>query len=390
MTEGPRITAIIPCLNEQGAIAQTVRGVDAALRSLDPNHEIIVVDNGSTDNSLSIIQSLSKELPSVRTITEDIRGYGAAYLAGIDAAQGALIVMIDGDDSYDPSDIKTLVQAIRTGADIAIGDRLTSLMDEDAMPALHRYFGNPVLSFVARLCFGLTISDTQCGLRVAKTMALRALDLRALGMEFATEMLAKAQIAGAVISEAPISYRKRIGVSKLRSFADGWRHVRFMLLFSPFWVFFAPGAVAAALGTIIGLILLVRPIPLLGITLIAHPMFACALLVIIGYQSMLFAGFSKAYGLVHLSIESLAIRKILSYFTLERGLILGTILAITGFGILTGLAYNWAQSGYGTLDAFKEGVVALTLTTLGVQTALSAIMLSILGIPARTPHPSHE
>ena len=227
------ISVVLPCLNEAGGITKCIKDIHTAVATTSFSYEVVVCDNGSTDDS-----AVLAEQAGARVVAESRRGYGSAYLTGIRAARGRYIVLADADGTYDFYKIPVFVKALEAGHDFVVGNRFAGVMEPGAMPWLHRYVGNPILSALLRAWFGVRVRDAHCGMRAIERSAYDKLKLKTTGMEFASEMIIRAGRAGLIIAEVPLNYRKRVGDSKLRTFRDGWRHLRFMLLFAPGVVFF--------------------------------------------------------------------------------------------------------------------------------------------------------
>lgn len=380
MDTKPKISIILPCLNEAEAIPECIESIQQTIVHHQLPAEIIVVDNASTDTSAEIVQKLQTSIPYLRLIHEPRRGYGSAYQAGFKAAQGETIVMLDIDTTYDASEIVSFLDMLNTGAMFVIGNRFTGRMSKNAMPWLHRYIGNPILSYLVRLLFGTRVQDVHCGMRAFKKEILPRLRLKTTGMEFASEMVIKALKAHIAIAEVPISYHARTGTSKLRSFADGWRHLRFILLYSPFVLFFIPGVVLFGIGVLTMSIIYFSKLEVLGIRFIVHPIFLSSLLSIIGFQLMAFAGFAKAYAVTHLGEESHFLEKILRYISIEKAVLIGFTAIAIGAAIYAYILYVWITNDFGSLNEIKNAVVGLTLATLGVQVISTSFMASIIGI----------
>ncbi len=376
MTAKPEISIVIPCLNEELAIEQCIRDACAASESA----EIIVVDNGSTDRSVSIMQNLQKEIPALVLVQQPSRGYGSAYISGLSQATGSYIYMSDGDGTYDFALLPQFISKLKDGCDIVIGNRFVSPLPKNVMPWHHRYIGNPLLSFITRAFFKIKVRDVHCGARAITKSAFNTLPLNTAGMEFASEMIIKAARKNLSFGEVPVPYRPRIGTSKLNSFSDGWKHLRFILLYSPLYLFFLPGAVACSIGIISMIVLYFSNPTIFGITLFFHPMFLSSALAIVGYQLILFSMFSKIYAITHLSDQSTTFERLFKIFTIEKAAIAGVILSLLGALVFLAIALRWISSGFGALNEVKNSIVALTLLVIGMQTLFSGFMLSTLGI----------
>ena len=376
MSPKPEISVVIPCLNEEMAIEQCVRDAHAASELA----EIVVVDNGSTDKSVSIIQNLQKEIPSLVLVQQSSRGYGNAYIAGLSEAKGAYIYLSDGDGTYDFALLPQFISKLKDGCDIVIGNRFALPLQKNVMPWHHRYIGNPLLSLITRAFFKIKVRDVHCGARAITKAAFNTLSLNTGGMEFASEMIIKAARKNLSFGEVSVLYRPRIGTSKLNSLSDGWRHLRFILLYSPLYLFFLPGVVACSIGIISMLILYFTAPTIFGITFFFHPMFLSSALAIVGYQLILFAMFSKIYAITHLGDRGASFEKLFKVFTIEKAAIAGIALSLLGGLVFAAIALRWISSGFGPLDEVRNSIVALTLLVIGMQTLFSGFMLSTLGI----------
>lgn len=372
--KSPELSVVLPCRNEEESLGSCLQQIREVLEASNISAEIIVSDS-SVDNSPQIARRFN-----VTLVKHDKEGYGMAYLEGFKAASGKYIFCADPDGSYDFAEIPRFLDCLRGGYDFVIGNRFKGRIARGAMPWLHRYIGNPVLSLIVKMFFGARISDTQCGMRALTKEALDKLRLKALGMEFASEMIIKAVQKRIKVKELPINYYQRIGKSKLKSFADGWRHLRFMLLYSPLFLFFVPGLMLFLLGfSSMSWLYLMSP-AIFGIKLSYHPMFVSAVLVIVGYQVMLFSLFAKTYAITHLGEENRFIQSLYRYVTIEKASLAGILVVFAGVIIYITIFFKWINSGLGAMQEIKLSIVALTLIAFGIQTIFSSFMLSILGI----------
>ncbi len=380
------VSVVMPCLNEEATIAFCIEKAQRALKGLGIRGEVIVADNGSTDNSVPIAQALG-----ARVVHQPIRGYGAAYLAGIAAAQGKLIVIGDSDDTYDFSEMERFLQPLREGYELVMGSRFKGEIKPGAMPKLHRYIGNPILTGILNLLFRAGVSDAHCGMRAFTRDAYEKLNLQTTGMEFASEMVIKAAKAKLKMTEVPITYSPRQGESKLSSFRDGWRHLRFMLMLSPTYLFLVPGALFFLIGLGGTVALLPGPlqigghVPILGIPLRAtydvHVMTLTSLLALLGTQVILLGLYARTYAMVSgLEKQDKLIAFLFRHFSLEKGLLFGASAFAFGFIVDGWIAYQWVQSGMGALNEVRTALFALLLMALGVSFIFSSFFLSILGI----------
>lgn len=376
------LTILLPCLNEAETLATCITKAQGYLRSSGVRGEVLVADNGSTDGSQQIATDLG-----ARVITVAEKGYGNALLGGIEAASGRYVIMGDADDSYDFSALDAFVDALRTGHDLVMGNRFRGGIDPGAMPALHRYLGNPVLSFVGRLFFKSEIGDFHCGLRGFRRSSVRALNLKTTGMEFASELVVKAALAGLSVTEVPTRLAKdgRSRPPHLRSWRDGWRHLRFLLIFSPRWLFLYPGLVALAVGLVATSVLLVGPVRIGGIGFDIGSMLYTSALAVIGYQAVLFSVLTKVYA-AHEGFLPMSPRyqRLVERISVERGLVLGVLIFLTGLVIAFVQVLRWGGTGFGEL-AVAENVRAAIPAALGLIGGFLTIMFSmfagILTIP---------
>ncbi|MBR9706048.1 glycosyltransferase family 2 protein [Candidatus Pacearchaeota archaeon] len=377
--KGPEISIILPCLNEEASIGFCIDKLREIIENHNLDAEVIIVDNGSIDNSCKIIRQSGPSLKKAKLVHEPRKGYGSAYMKGFEVAQGKYLFMADSDGSYDFEEIPRFINKLKSGYDFVIGNRFKGKIEEQAMPWHHRYIGNPILSKVLKLFFKTKVNDAHCGMRAITKQAYNKLGLKTIGMEFASEMVIQAGKKHLRINEVPINYHKRKGTSKLKSFSDGWRHLRFMLLYSPLFLFFIPGLILFLLGIISMIWIYLGPQEIFGLKFQYHPMFISTILIITGYQLIFFGIFAKTYAITHLG-EPEKFNKLYKHITIERASILG--IAIIGSGILiyASTLINWLNSTFDALNETKKSFIALTLITLGIQTIFSSFMLSILGI----------
>ena len=365
---------ILPCRNEEKAIGICITKIKEIMKRLCVNerdYEIIVSDS-SSDSSPQIAVSLG-----ARLVKHNKVGYGNAYLEAFKVASGEILILGDADDSYDFSDVLKLLNASED-YDLVLGKR--TFFHKNSMPWINKHLGIPFLSGILRLFFRTNIQDTHTGFRVIKKSVLEKLNLRTTGMEFASEMIIKALKNNFRIKEVPIHYYARKGETKLRRIPDGWRHLRFMLLYSPAFLFFIPGLVLFLIGVITMLLLYFGVFSILGVKLYYHPMFLSSFLTIAGYQLIIFHIFAKTYAITHLEEKSKIMKKLYSWITLEKTSIFGIIILLFGLFIYGKIFVGWILSGFGSLNEIKNSIVALTLVLMGIQTISSAFMLSILGI----------
>jgi glycosyltransferase involved in cell wall biosynthesis len=367
---------VIPCLNEAASIERCVELALEALAEQGWQGEVIVADNGSDDGSPVLAKGAG-----ALVVHEPRRGYGSAYLAGFAAAVGDYIVMADADLTYDFGDIPRFVEELDKGADLVMGDRMKGIQP-GAMPWLHRYVGNPVLSGILNLFFKTGVSDAHCGMRAVRRSVLPRLDLRTTGMEFASEMVVRAGKEQLAISEVPIHYHPREGESKLASFRDGWRHLRFLLVHSPNWLFIAPGALMALFGALVSLTVLLQ-IPVFGRAWDLHSMVAGALLMIVGTQVLALGLCAHAYGTYFMGERDPWFDRMRARFRLEHGLLVGGAVTLAGVGVAAVIVGIWVDRGFGALSEERLAVLAAALIIVGIQIFFSSFLLSIIGLRRR-------
>jgi glycosyltransferase involved in cell wall biosynthesis len=383
----PEVSIIMPCLNEADTLAACIDKARRALNGHKIAGEIIVADNGSTDGSQAIAIKLGARLITVRE-----KGYGSALMGGIVAARGEFIIMGDADDSYDFLEIPKFVEKLRAGFDIVQGCRLPSgggAIKPGAMPFLHRVWGNPMFSLLARWWFRSPLHDVYCGLRGFRKDVYCLLDQRCTGMEFATEMIIKASLHKARISEVPITLHpdgRKERAPHLRTFRDGWRTIRLFFICSPRWLFLVPGILLILLG-ILGYAIAMPGITLGGVTFDAHTLLFASLAILCGYQSVVFAIFTKTFAINEgLLPEDPRMNRFFEFVNLERGLILSSFTLLVGLGLLVMAVNHWRLKNFGHLDyaqTMRWVVPGATLTALGFQTILSSFFVSILGMRRR-------
>jgi hypothetical protein len=371
------LSIVMPCLNEAATVGACVDMAFASLRASATNGEVIVADNGSSDGSREIAAARG-----ARIVPVPERGYGSALLAGITAARGPYVIMADADQSYDLGESGTYLAKLREGYDLVMGNRFKGGIAPGAMPALHRYLGNPVLSGLGRLFFGSPVGDFHAGMRGFRRDAVLALDLRTTGMEFASEMIVRASLAGLRIAEVPttLSPDRRGRPPHLRTWRDGWRHLRFLLLYSPRWLFLYPGGLLLLGGTLAGAVLLPTPR--------VHSLVYAASAVVIGFQTILFALFTKIFAINEgLLPEDPRLNRVFRVVTLEVGLVLGALLLLAGIAGSVWALATWDATHFGELDpsslTMRIVIVSATAMALGSQTILSSFFFSILGLRRR-------
>ena len=378
VTPSPQISVIIPCLNEEEAVGKVVdKAFEGIGRSGRPG-EVVVVDNASTDSSAEVAAARGAIV-----VSEPRRGYGSAYLAGLEVARGDYLVMGDADDTYPLNELSEFVERLDSGDDLVIGSRFKGTIHGDAMPFLNRFVGNPVLTGMLNVLFGVKVSDAHCGMRAVRREALPVLDLHSTGMEFASEMVFKAYRRGLTVSEVPIDYYPRVGESKLNRFGDAWRHVRFMLLYSPSWLYLVPGSILLFLGIVGMLVLAAGPIDLFGHTWQIHTMLGLVALTLIGAQVIQLGVFARTYARVRIGERDLLLERLGSHLSLEHGLVAGSALVL---GSVIGLALvgaEWASNGFGALGRAYETALLVTGLGLGIQIVFAAFFLALLTMPLR-------
>ncbi|HMS63514.1 MAG TPA: glycosyltransferase family 2 protein [Solirubrobacteraceae bacterium] len=367
------VSVVIPCLNEEENIEACVRSAIEAMDAAGIDGEVVVADNSSEDRSAELAAAAG-----ARVVVEERRGYGSAYLAGFAAARGTYIVMADADLTYDFKEIPRFVEHLEGGADLVMGNRMDNIQP-GAMPWLHRYVGNPVLSGFLNVLYRTGVRDAHCGMRAVRRDKLPVLDLRTPGMEFASEMVIRAARRGLVIEQFPIEYHPRGGESKLDTWSDGWRHLRFLLVHSPTHLFIIPGLVMTALGAL-AMLVVVSQIDIFGRSWDFHAEIAGSLLVIIGTQVVGLGLCGHAYGMYFLGERDPWFERMRERFRLESGLLLGGGLLLAGLVAAGILVWRWADRGFGELGEERLAVAAATLMVVGVQVVFTSFLLSILGL----------
>jgi glycosyltransferase involved in cell wall biosynthesis len=378
------LSIVMPCLNEAETLATCVGKAMSFLRTHNVRGEVIVADNGSTDRSQEIAEANGARVVHVRE-----KGYGSALQSGIGAALGQFVVMGDADDSYDFASLEQFLDRLRGGAHLVMGNRFAGGISPGAMPHLHRYLGNPVLSGIGRLFFKSPVGDFHCGLRGFRKSAFEQMKLRTMGMEFASEMVVKATLMGLRVEEVPIVLHKdgRSRPPHLRSWRDGWRHLRFLLLFSPRWLFLYPGIGLMLIGFVAGMWLLPGPRRFGRMNFDAQTLLYAGMAILLGFQAVIFAVFTKVFA----TSEGLLppddrFRKALRHVTLEGGLAAGIILSIFGLGLSLYAVGVWGEAKFGALNpgqTLRLIIPAVVSLTLGCQIILSSFFLSVLDLKRR-------
>jgi hypothetical protein len=372
------VSVVMPCLNEAASVAACVEKARAALARAGLSGEVVVADNGSEDGSPE-----RAEAAGARVVRVSRRGYGAAYLGGLAAARGRYLIMGDADGTYDFDDIPAFVAKLKQGNDLVVGSRFAGRILPGSMPWLHRYIGNPVLTGILGVFFGQRVSDAHCGMRALTREANERMGLRTTGMEYASEMIAMAIRQGLRVAEIPIVYHPREGESKLRSFRDGWRHLRFMLLLSPTPLFLAPGLAMAVVGLAGLLTLLPGPLVIGGMSFDFHFMFVASAMAILGVQLIVLGLAAKAFARAELHVADRWLTFLDAWFTLERGLLLGGALLAAGVGVNAWILVDWLRAGRGSLFAVRPALVGLSLLVVGAQLVFGSFFISVVQGDAR-------
>lgn len=376
---GPEIlvSAVMPCLNEEKTLGLCIEKIQCAFDELGVAGEVVVADNGSTDRSVEIAESLG-----ARVVHERRKGYGAALLAGISAARGRIVIMADADDSYDWAALGDFVRKIEEGYDLVMGNRFKGGIEPGAMPPLHRYLGNPVLSTLARVMYRIPISDFHCGMRAFTRDAFERMNVRTAGMEFATEMVVSAAHAGLRITEIPTKLYpdKRGRPPHLRSFRDGWRHLRFILTYAPDWLYLIPGGLMFLVGMVGMGMLASGPTHIGGFSFGIHFLALSCLFTLLGANIV---GFGLLARLINAGRKPIrkasAFGRLLDWFTLERGLIVGVLLAAAGLTADIWLVAEWLASGFGDMaGTVHVAFVATTVMLLGVNALFASFLFNML------------
>jgi glycosyltransferase involved in cell wall biosynthesis len=375
----------MPCLNEAETLALCIGKAQAFLKRAGIAGEVLIADNGSTDGSQKIAEALGAHVVPVAQ-----KGYGAALLGGIAAARGRYVIMGDADDSYDFSALEAFVERLRSGADLVMGNRFKGGIDEGAMPPLHRYLGNPVLSFIGRLFYRIDTGDFHCGLRGFRADSIRALDLRTSGMEFASEMVVRAALAGLRIEEVPTTLKPdgRSRAPHLRTWHDGWRHLKFLLMYNPRWLFFIPGTALAGIGLVFAALLVFGPLRVINnLSLDLNTFVAACFAVITGVQLITFGAISRHYAhMTGILPESRRSTWLSGYLSTDRLAANAGLLFTAGMLFFGYAVARWASLGFGPLDNSEIPrivVLGLSLVVISFQAFFSAFLLGVLEIPLK-------
>ena len=375
----PRVSVVIPCLDEAETIAECVTRARAVLDESGLAGEVIVVDNGSTDGSGDLARAAGAFV-----VDEPRRGYGSAYLAGLAIAQGNFIVMVDADLTYDFREIPRFIEQLEDGAELVVGNRMGSIAP-GAMPLLSR-LGNPVLSGFLNVVHRTNIHDAHCGMRAVRRDVLPALNLRTVGMEFASEMVIRATRERLDVREVPIELHRRVGSSKLSPFRDGWRHLRLIVVYNPTFLFLLPGLVMFLAGSVITLLVFVE-IPIFGRELQVHSLIMACLLILLGVQAIGLGLSARAFGVYFISEQDQLFQKLRSRLRLEHGLVLALVVGGTGLALIGIVIERWASHGFGTLREERLAILAATVVAVGAQIFFTSFLLSIIGLRRRRDEP---
>ena len=372
------LTVVLPCLDEAETVEVCVRKALTSMRELGVRGEVILADNGSTDGSQDLARAAG-----ARVVDVPLRGYGAAIRGGIDAARGRYILMADADDSYALDDLGPFVEAMRAGNDLVMGNRFKGGIEPGAMPFLHKYLGNPVLSFIGRLFFKGDIGDFHCGIRAFRADRARELGLRTTGMEFASELVVRASVAGWTITEVPTVLRPdgRSRPPHLRTWRDGWRHLKFLLAFSPRWLFYYPALVLLLVGVVGMAFLAFGPRRVGGIGFDLISLLGFATMTMLGAQALGLAGVARSYA-AHLGLlpPSRRLIEFLERYTVEHGLALGVASFLVGVALFVGAFVSWGATGFGALDIVSSArvpVFGMVFCVVGFQLLLISFAMSL-------------
>jgi glycosyltransferase involved in cell wall biosynthesis len=377
----PELSVVMPCLNEAETLATCIKKAQAFFEREKIAGEVVIADNGSTDGSQEIALTYN-----ARVINVPEKGYGSALLGGINAANGTYIMMGDADDSYDFGNMMPYLIKLREGFDLVMGNRFKGGIKKGAMPFIHRYLGNPVLSFIGRLFFKSEIGDFHCGLRGFSKEAFHKMNLQTTGMEFASEMIVKSSLKGLKITEVPtiLSPDGRTRPPHLNTWRDGWRHLRFLVLYSPRWLFFIPGFLLMLLGLITSSVLIYGPVTIGGVRFDVHTLLFTSGCILIGFQFLLFYGLTKVFTVENgLLPKSNKYDRLFKFINLEKGLILGSILFLFGLGLSVFAYHNWQELNFGDINnsnTLRIAIPAITSMLLGIQIILFSLFFSILGL----------
>ena len=381
MKKNPELSVVMPCLNEAETLDICIKKAKSFFEANHITGEIVIADNGSTDGSIAIAESLN-----AKVVHAAQKGYGSALKTGINAASGTYIIMGDADDSYDFGNLMPFLENLRAGYDLVMGNRFKGGIEKDAMPFLHKYLGNPVLSFIGKLFFKIKINDFHCGLRGFSKSAYHKMNLKTSGMEFASEMVVKSKLNNLNITEVPTTLKKdgRTRAPHLKTWSDGWRHLRFLMLYAPNWLFLYPGILLATIGLLLSLLLIFQPLEINGIILDVHTLLFASAFLLIGFQFVIFYGFTKIFAVENeLLPKSKRYNSLIKIINLEKGLILGFLLICLGLYLSFKSLAVWQTNDFGNLDTnttLRLVIPAITLLQLGIQTMLFSFFFSVLGL----------
>jgi glycosyltransferase involved in cell wall biosynthesis len=382
MSQQIELTVVMPCLNEAETIGTCISKAMNWMKQNSVSGEVVIGDNGSTDGSQALAEGLG-----ARVIAVPRKGYGSALMGAIEAAKGKYVIMGDSDDSYDFANLGPFLNELRNGYDLVMGNRFKGGIAEGAMPFLHRYLGNPVLSFIGRLFFNCPVRDFHCGLRGFRQDLVTILDLKTTGMEFASEMVVKSTLFKVKITEVPTTLSKdgRTRPPHLRTWRDGWRHLRFLLIYSPRWLFLYPGIFLMALGLILGLFIMQGPLGLFQhVYFDTNTLLYAGAFTIIGFQAVTFGVFTRTYAVEagFLPVKD-SLERMIEKFSVEMGLIIGLIVFMAGLGGTFYSLYVWEQSHFGQLDypkILRVVIPSVVSIIIGLQTVLSSFFLGVLSV----------
>ena len=379
MNNDIELSVVLPCLDEEDTIGICIKKIQEVFLNEKINGEIIVADNGSVDKSREIAQCFG-----VKVVLETQKGYGSAYLRGLKEVQGKYVIIADSDNTYDFYDIPKFLSKLREGYDFVIGSRFKGKIHQRAMPWLNRYVGNPILSGMCRLFFRTRLSDIHCGMRAFTLQSYHKMRLISLGMEFATEMVVAALQNGMKIYEIPIGYYHREGESKLNPFSDAWRHIRFMLLYCPVWLYFIPGLIGFILGICLLLLLFKGPFLFLGHYWDIHVMVFASVICILSYQLLNLGVYAHTFAIGEGFLKYDKFTKLFQrHFSLEKWLIVGVLLFIYGLGKNTFIFIEWFSKHFGALYRIRESILSMTLLVIGLQTIFSSFFIDLLLLKRR-------
>ncbi|MFL6030752.1 MAG: glycosyltransferase family 2 protein [Gaiellaceae bacterium] len=369
------VSVVIPCLNEAETIAECVQQARSVLDESGLDGEVIVVDNGSTDGSGDLARGAGANV-----VEEPRRGYGSAYLAGLDSARGEYIVMVDADLTYDFREIPHFVETLDDGAQLVVGNRMENITP-GAMPLLSR-LGNPLLSGFLNVLHRTSVRDVHCGMRALRRDVIPVLNLRTVGMEFASEMIIRATRERLDVREIPIALHPRVGTSKLSPFRDGWRHLRVILVYNPTFLFLIPGVAMVLAGSLITLLVFLQ-VPVFGRNLYIHSEIFGCLLVLIGVQAIGTGLAARTFGVYFISDRDELLQRLRGRLRLEHGLVIAAVFVLAGIVLISLVIASWVSHGFGTLREERLAILAATVVAVGAQVFFTSFLISILGLRRR-------